>query len=143
MEKNKDEIIEDLLKVVEEKKDKIKKIKNFKFKTSLSFTFGMNTSESRNLNTVTTEELYRILLFITDLIEKNEEFKDLGLDGLKDWYGYSLNDWKEDVILKIKQKEINNEVSKLKVIESKLNSLISEDKRKELELKEIIKSLDS
>ena len=30
-----------------------------------------------------------------------------------------------------------------KIIESKLNSLISEDKRKELELKEIIKSLDS
>lgn len=141
MKENKDELIEKLLLVVEEKRAEISVIKNLRFKTSLSFNYGLG-DEKYNLNVLPIEKLYVVLNFINDLIELNENNSKLGVNKLETWYGYSLFDWKDDVISKIKQKELILKTEELKTIEKTLNTLISEDKKKEIQLKEIMKKLD-
>lgn len=141
MKENKDELIEKLLLVVEEKRVEISVIKNLRFKTSLSFNYGLG-DEKYNLNVLPIEKLYVVLKFINDLIELNENNSKLGINKLETWYGYSLFDWKDDVISKIKQKELILKTEELKTIEKTLNTLISEDKKKEIQLKEIMKKLD-
>ena len=57
------------------------------------------------------------------------------------WFGFKLEDWRDDILLMIKKKQSQTQVSELKAIETKLNSLISEDKKKDIELQNLSKLL--
>ena len=48
-----------------------------------------------------------------------------------------MEDWRDDVVLKIRQKQAQRQVDELKVVETKLNGLMSEDKRTNLELEKL------
>jgi regulator of replication initiation timing len=48
-----------------------------------------------------------------------------------------LGDWYRDVVLKIKQKQSLKQVQELRTIEKKLEGLMSEDKRTNLELEKL------
>lgn len=141
--KTKDDLIQELLQKVEEKKKQIEKIKNPHFKTNLSFNFEMFGVSSRlNLNVAAEETLFSLLTYLDMMIANKEVVNGkYGISYGKDWYGFKLEDWRDDIVLKIKQKQCQTQVSELKAIENKLQSLISEDKKKDIELENISKLL--
>jgi hypothetical protein len=131
--KEKDALIEQLLKTVEEKKKQIDRIKNPIFKTNLSFPMEMFGSPNRvNLNVTTDEVLFFLLVHLNNLIRESNGVQPVEFP--KKWHGFKLEDWRDDVILKITQKQSQIQISELKAIEAKLNDLISEDKKKDIEL---------
>ena len=140
--KEKDALIALLLAKVDEKKKQIEKIKNPVFKTNLSFNFEMFGVTSRlNLNVASEETLFSLLTYLDMMISNKEVVNGkYGIKYGKNWHGFALEDWRDDIVLKIKQKQCQLQVSELKSIETKLNSLISEDKKKDIEL-EYLKTL--
>jgi hypothetical protein len=137
--KEKDQLIDQLLKKVEEKKKQIEKIKNPDFKTNLLFNVEIFGNPARmNLNTVSEEVLFSFLAYVNMLIEQSKKIEssfqltDITFPRL--WYGYTLSDWENDIILKIKQKQSLKQTKELREIEDKLNNLMSEDKKKDIEL---------
>lgn len=98
--KAKDKLIEDLLVIVENKKVEIERIKNPVFKTNLSLTSPMNESVRINLNVAPEESLFTLLCSIDTLIEKNKTLPTkYGISGIETWYGFKLEDWRDDLIL--------------------------------------------
>ena len=141
MAKKNDELVGKLLKKVEEKKVQIKKIKNPSFKTNLSL--PMDGTNSRiNLNVASPELLFRILVDLETRIENSDGVAtkyDLVFDNA--WHGFTLEDWRDDVVLKIKQSQAQRQVAELRLIEKKLEGLMSEDKRTNMELENLSKLL--
>ena len=141
--KAKDKLIEDLLVVVEQKKAEIEKIKNPVFKTNLSIA-NPNSNDGVRINmNVASEEILLSLLYTFDtLIEKNKVLPEkYGVPKLEDWYGFKLEDWRDDLVLKIKQKNSQKQIKDLKEKEELLNSLVSERKKKEKQLDSLKASL--
>lgn len=141
MAKKNDNLVEQLLIKVEEKKAQIKKIKNPSFKTNLSLPLDGTTSRL-NLNVASPELLFRVLVDLEMRIEKSvsvAEKYDVVFDN--SWHGFTLEDWRDDVVLKIKQSQAQRQVNELKVVETKLNGLMSEDKRTNMELESLSKLL--
>ena len=137
MAKKNDALVGQLLKKVEEKKAQIKKIKNPSFKTNLSLPID-GTNSRINLNVSTPELLFKILVDLETRIEKSDkvaEKYDLKFDNK--WHGFDLEDWRDDVVLKIKQSQAQRQVAELRLIEKKLEGLMSEDKRTNLELEKL------
>jgi hypothetical protein len=105
MAKKNDALVGQLLKKVEEKKAQIKKIKHPSFKTNLSLPVDGTTSRI-NLNVATPELLFSILVTLETRIEKSLGVAakyDLVFDNT--WHGFTLEDWRDDVVLKIKQSQ--------------------------------------
>jgi len=128
-EKNKDDLIQELLLKVEEKKEQIKKIKNPMFKTNLSFNFDMFGVTSRlNLNVASEEALFSILTYLDMMIERKAVVDGkYGIKFGKDWYGFKLEDWRDDIVLKIRQRQAQIQVSELRLIEKKFQGKIQKD----------------
>ena len=133
--KAKDKLIDELLLIVENKKAEIERIKNPVFKTNLSLTSPANESIRINLNVAPEETLFSLLCTVDTWIEKNKTVpQKYGISGIDSWYGFRLEEWRDDLVLKIKQKSAQKQIKDLKEKEEKLNSLISERKKKENEL---------
>jgi hypothetical protein len=142
MAKKNDALVGQLLKKVEEKKAQIKKIKHPSFKTNLSLPVDGTTSRI-NLNVATPELLFSILVTLETRIEKSLGVAakyDLVFDNT--WHGFTLEDWRDDVVLKIKQSQAQRQVTELRTIEKKLGGLMSEDKRTNLELEKLSELLN-
>ena len=133
----KDKLIEELLVVVEKKKAEIERIKNPVFKTNLSTSNPLlgDGGIRVNLNVASEETLVTLLFSFDFLIQCNKNLPEsYGILGIHSWGGFQLEDWRDDLILKIKQKTAQKQVKDLKEKEEKLNSLISERKKKENDL---------
>lgn len=139
MAKKNDALVGQLLKKVEEKKTQIKKIKNPDFTTNLSFPTGVLGTNSRvNLNVAAEEDLVSILVFLDSMMEKGKHLAEVHeVDYNNHWHGFKLGDWYRDVVLKIKQKQSQKQVQELRTIEKKLEGLMSEDKRTNIELEKL------
>ncbi len=137
MAKKNDALVGQLLKKVEEKKAQIKKIRNPSFKTNLSLPLD-GTNSRINLNVASPELLFKILVELETRIEKSDKIAekyDLKFDNI--WHGFGLEDWRDDVVLKIKQSQAQLKVAELRTIEKKLEGLMSEDKRTNIELEKL------
>lgn len=140
--KAKDKLIEELLVVVENKKAEIERIKNPVFKTNLSLASPYNESVRVNLNVAGEETLLSLLFIFERMVSDNGTIPvKYGVPSIEDWYGFKLEDWRSDLVLKIKQKSAQKQIKDLKDKEEKLNSLISERKKKEIELDNLKASL--
>jgi len=142
MAKKNDALVGRLLRKVEEKKDQIRKIKNPSFKTNLSLPMDCTTSRI-NLNVASPEFLFKILVDLETRIEKSDKIAekyDLKFDNK--WHGFDLEDWRDDVVLKIRQNQAQLKVAELRVIEKKLEGLMSEDKRTNIELEKLSNLLE-
>lgn len=141
--KAKDKLIEDLLVIVEQKKAEIERIKNPVFKTNLSVVHPSRTDGVRvNINVADEEILLSLLYAFGTLIEKNKVIPEkYGVPKIENWYGFKLEEWRDDIVLKIRQKNSQKQIKELKEMETKLNSLMSEDKKKDLELEALKSSL--
>ena len=143
MAKKNDALVGQLLKKVEEKKAQIKKIKNPSFKTNLSLPLD-GTNNRINLNVASPELLFSILVELETRLDKSQvvaEKYDLVFDN--SWRGFTIEDWRDDVVLKIKQSQAQRQVTELRTIEKKLEGLMSEDKRTNLELEKLSELLDN
>lgn len=138
-----DQLIDQLLIKVEEKKAEVEKIKNPVYKTNLSASNPLFGEGIRvNLNVASEEVLLSLLYSFEFLIEQNKTVPSkYGISGITEWNGFKLEDWRDDIVLKIRQKNSQKQVKELKEMETKLNSLMSEDKKRDIELESLKKSL--
>lgn len=126
-----DEKILQLKAQIEEKKKKIVKIKRFSPITNCSLEFD---GVRYNLQVLTREQLVSIMVKLNSL-----KMSAIDLDLLDEYTisGYSVNEWIADIKSKMDIILQREEQSKLQVLENKLHTLLSNDKKVELEIGEI------
>ena len=130
MSKNDDRILE-LKKQVENKKKEIAK-KNVKFVSETNLVIEIN-GQKTNINVLNEKDLESLLVILNmyRMSAVDLEMKDFEISG------YKVDQWMNDVKAKINMKTLKNEEAELKRLEEKLDKLLSEDKKTELELDSI------
>lgn len=139
----KDKQIEELQAIVLQQKEEIAKTEKLSWITNCSFSYDKNSANRLNLQVINDiEELISILSFLiskekdhkaaTDILELEHPFK---------WMGYSLKDWQTDIKSRVHKIKISDKKKKLEVLQTKLNNLVSEERREEIELDNIKKEL--
>ena len=130
MSKNDDRILE-LKKQVENKKKEIAK-KNVKFVPETNLIIEIN-GQKTNINVLSENDLKSLLVILNmyRMSAVDLEMKDFEISG------YKVDQWMNDVKEKINMKTFKNEEAELKRLEEKLDKLLSEDKKTELELDSI------
>ena len=134
MNKNDDRILE-LKKQVEDKKKELTN-KKTRFVPVTNCILEMD-GMTLNLNVLSENTL--ILLWIR-LNAYRMSAADLGLDKFE-ISGYDSEDWTTDVKARLEKKKKKREENNLKAMEAKLDKLLSEDKKTELELDSIAELL--
>ena len=129
MSKVHDAKIIELKKQIEEKKEKLKDVKRFSPVTKCIINLD---GKAQNLNVLKKEDLILLLVKLNLLKKSADELSyPLTIDG------YLVQDWMEDIQSKLKLTEYKEEENKLNSLNQKLTTLLSEDKKVELELEEI------
>lgn len=145
MEENIDKVIEDLLKLIQEKKSKIAKLEKPNYKTNMSFLLNENDKLSVINLRVINDPVYlvKLLANLTNLrnefININKLFS-LNLDFT--YSNYSYEDWRDDILALIAKVTIKKEKDDLDKKEAKLNLLISPEQRRKLEVELLRKQLE-
>lgn len=119
---------------IKKKKEEISKTKTLKYITNGVITLD---GETYNLNVKPTNDLLLLLSKLAAYKNSVIEF-DLGeliIDG------YSISDWIEDIVARIKFNKVKEEETKLKSMEQLLDRRLSEEKKIEIELDEIANML--
>lgn len=134
MSKNDDRILE-LKKQVEDKKKEIAS-KKTRFVPVTNCILEMDGS-TLNLNVLSESALFFLMVRLNSY---RMSAADLGLDKFE-ISGYDLNDWITDVKARLEVIATKIEENNLKAMEAKLDKLLSEDKKTELELDSIAELL--
>lgn len=141
-----DKKIEQLEKTLKAKELELKKVDEYNYKTNLSFKLPFVTDDSFknaiNLN-IASKELLTSLFGQLCLWKKGmEEAADLlGVDVDLVYLGYHFNDWMNDFGTKIAKLETDKRKTELKNLKSTLESLRSEESKKQKMLESIEKAL--
>lgn len=140
-----DEQVLKLWNKVKEKQKEILTVEKPKWETSC--TIGRNpdsTTDRINIQTVTDiKKLVDIYVFLnlqSDYWSKANT--ELGLNLVFNWMGSGIQAWKNDIKSRIAQINLITKRKELEVLEQRLNSLISMEQRRELELAEISKLIE-
>ena len=112
---------------IEEKKKKIDA--KFAPVTNCSLIIGENRTNLHTLNSVSA--IHELMIKVNAQLNSA---KELGIDEEYLLGGYTLGDWLTDLKAKLEVVGQKDEAKKLKLMEDKLETLLSEDKRTELEL---------
>jgi hypothetical protein len=137
--------VQDLFDVVQAKKVEISKAEKPVWQTNCSFGYDKISSARINLRTVNDiNELVSILAFI---IAKERDFieasKIVDVEVKFEWFGFSKDDWANDIKARVSQIQLVNKKRQLEDYESRLNKLVSKEVREQMELAEIMKGLTS
>ena len=124
-----DERVLQLKKIIDEKKSELKAVKRF---TPLTNCVLNLDNQSYNLNVLQLDDL-KLLLVKLNMYLMSANDLDMGLD----ISGYNIAEWISDVKYKIEILERKKKESELKVLEAKLDKMLSDEKKTELELNEI------
>lgn len=126
-----DQKILELKKQIEEKQKKVKKAQKFSPFTNCSIEVD---GIRHNLNVLTKEQTISLLVKLNSYAMSAKE-----LELLEQYIvsGYSLTEWISDLESKLEYMTRKEEESQLKAMEAKLDKLLSDDKRVEMELDEI------
>ena len=130
-----DDVILQLKSKIEEKKSLLKASEKFSPVTNCSLELD---GQRYNLNVITKEQIVYLMVKVNTLLTSA---KELGFDKEFEVGGFILSEWMQDLKSRMAIVNRKSEQSKLAVMESKLESLLSNDKKIELELQEIAKSL--
>lgn len=125
-----DKRIMDLRADIKAKQDKLKKVDKFKPVTNCMISYGMSKT---SLNVLSSDNLKALAIRLHVDIKAQ---KELGFIELKH-NGFTLEEWKTDVLNKITILDKEKELKELKVLEDKLETLLSHDKKTELAIDEI------
>jgi len=143
--KENDVIIDGLLKKVEEKRSQVEVIKNPKFKTNMSLCFDITKGIGKETYNIHMLDENSLLLFLSRIDLMFNSIVDTcliyELENNFTLHGYELSDWRDDVLLKLRISQSNRKLKELKQIESKLNGLMSSDKKESIELSKLAKLL--
>lgn len=143
--KETDKKTRELFAIVQKKKGEIKAAEKPQWKTNCAFYFTESPKDPFNLQ-ITTDvaALVRALAF---LYEKEASFqaaaKDLGVDILFEWHGYSTETWKVDIQARINKIQIEKKKKELEALEKRLDNILSPELKAEMELEAIMKELES
>jgi hypothetical protein len=129
-----DQKIMELKKQIEEKKAKL--IKSQKFSPITNCSIEVDNARY-NLQVLNKEQLTTLMVKLNAYAIS---VKDLKLDGFI-ISGFDVSDWLIDIKSKLDFVSRKEEENKLKMMESKLHQLLSNEKKVELEIDEIMKSL--
>lgn len=132
MNKNDDKILELRNKIAKEKEE-LGTYKSQSIKTNCVLNI-MGTI--CNLNVLQEEDLRMLLVVLNSYKMSIKDLNDVQFQTLK-FSGYDIEDWISDVTEKLKANYYKVRKQELNKLETKLNTLLSEDKRIELELSEI------
>lgn len=138
----KDVLIDELIQIAQNKKKEIEKAEKPTWLTNCLFSYD-NSSMKTNIRTVSSiRELVNILAFV---INKDISFSTansfLCTKEVFEYFGFTKEDWINDIKTRIDQINITAKRKELEGIESKLDSMISKERREELELEAIVKQL--
>lgn len=128
MSKN-DERVLQLKKIIDEKKSELKAVKRF---TPLTNCILSLENQNYNLNVLQLDDLKLLLVKLNMYL-----ISAANLDIELDISGYSVEDWMTDVKSKMEIFEHKKKESELKILEAKLDKMLSDEKKTELELDEI------
>lgn len=128
---NNDIKILELKNKIEEKRSNIKKLKKFNPITNCILILR---GESYNLNVQDKQQLINLLVELNSLYLS---YKNLDIEDEYLLNGFSLEDWISDIRQKIDIMNIKTETKKLNDLETKLNKMLSQDKKTEMELNDI------
>jgi len=129
-----DKQIEELIKVVEEKKAKLGKKKRSSLVTNGLFKY--DDDNFFNINTISNiDTLVNALAYLLTRKDKYEEAcRRLGVSIDFKWYGYTLEDWEEDFQARIDFIQWNEDKKSLDATQKKLDSLISSEGKTSMEI---------
>ena len=128
---NNDIKILELKNKIEDKRNSIKELKRFNPITNCILILR---EESYNLNVQDKQQLINLLVELNSLYLS---YKNLDIEDEYLLNGFSLEDWISDIKQKIDIINIKAETKKLNELETKLNNMLSQDKKTEMELNDI------
>lgn len=142
-----DELVLQLLKKVEEKKQQIGQAERPSWHTNCSFGFDPNTNFRINLQTVREiETLVEIHAFLTEkYLTYERSLKTLGIDANEaafKWLGFSYKQWSDDIMTRINSLRIKNKRDELAKLEERVNSLVTPEQRRAIELEKLMKEIN-
>lgn len=129
MSKN-DERVLQLKQVIDKKKSELKGVKKF---TPLTNCVLDLEGQKYNLNVLQLDDLQLLLVRLNMYLISA---KDLGVN-LQKISGYNIAEWITDIKCKIEIFEYKKKEAELKALEAKLDKMLSDEKKTELELDEI------
>ena len=139
-----DKAVQQLFEVVQKKKAEIAKAEKPNWLTNCSFRYNKESSNSTNIQVCSdVNELITILGF---LIGKQNEFnlakEVLGVTNTFNWFGFTVEEWTNDIRTRIDKIQITNKKKELEQLELRLDKLISPELKASMELDEIKKLLE-
>lgn len=140
---NRDKQVQELFKIVQEKKSAIVKAEKPNWQTNCSFGYDKSSSSRLNIQVLSDiDELVEILSFLMRRKDYHEKSSIvLGVTSEFKYLGFTLEQWKSDIQTRIDKIQISKKKQELEQLESRLNSLISPELKAEMELAEIEKML--
>jgi hypothetical protein len=126
-----DQKILELKAQISEKKEKLKKVNKFTPITNCSIEFE---GTRLNLRVLGKEVLVPMLIKLNDYKKSAEELNLLSEYNIS---GYNINDWITDIRARLYNVMYKEEENKLAAMENKLELLLSNEKKVELEINEI------
>jgi len=141
---NTDNLTLELIKQVAKQKEEISKAERPTWITNCSFSYTERPSDAINIHV---ESNIRNLVCIAAFLkEKEKSYKEaaeaLGVDAPAfTWGHHSVNEWLEDLKLRINKIQISFKKKKLELLESRLNAIISPELKAKMELEAIASEL--
>ncbi len=129
MSKNDDRVLQ-LKKIIEEKKENLKSCKKV-FSPTTNCILDLD-GQKYNINVLQFDELQLLLVKLNMYLMSASCLNIFLMIS-----GYSINDWIEDINNKLDVLEFRKKETELKALENKLNKMLSDEKKTELELDEI------
>ncbi len=143
-----DKIVQDLFSKVQEKKKEVSKAQEKpNWKTNCSFSYRKDSSPHERINLQTQTDVESLIEVLAFLMDKQESYEractSLQIEGKFKWFGFSVEEWKSDIQTRIDRISLNKKIEDLKLLETRLNALVSKELRDQMEIAEITKALDS
>jgi hypothetical protein len=140
-----DDKVQQLFAIVKQKKSEIEKAEKPNWVTNCSFRFTEDSTAAGSLNLQVQSDPKVIVGILAFLTEKSAHFTaasaELGLDLEFKWLGYTVEDWKTDLVTRLNKVQIKKKKDELELLESRLDKLVSPEVRAQMELEAIEKLL--
>lgn len=143
--KKQDEQVQDLLKILKEKREKLANLNAPEWKANSTFKFGRGEADSFEVRTNSIDTVFISALgFLMDREKSfNVASKELDLEREFRWFGHTVEEWKEDFKTRLAQIEVEKEKAEVEILEAKVNRLMSPELKKQIELDKLTQELST
>ncbi len=135
----------DLIETIKTKKEAIEKSsKKPQWKTNCSFGYTDDVQGRENIAVVRDKK--KLIAMYAFLVQKEQAIqialKELEVSTEIEHLGFSITEWKEDIKLRVNQICIEQKKKELEELYQKVNSLVSSEQKRQMEIQSVLKSLD-